>query len=145
MTAGISTEAQDILRERFGHDCLIALATMEGDRPWVRTVNSYYEDGAFYVITHGRSNKMRQLEANPQAALCGDWFTGQGTGENLGHILSESNRALAEKLRQVFAAWYQNGHMDESDPETCILRIRLTQGVLMSHGVRYDLHFSQEA
>ena len=71
-------EAETILQERFGKDSVIALATMEDGKPWVRNVNAFYEDGAFYVITYGLSNKMRQLAKNPEAAIAGDWFTAQG-------------------------------------------------------------------
>ncbi|MCI8622744.1 MAG: pyridoxamine 5'-phosphate oxidase family protein [Provencibacterium sp.] len=131
-----------ILSERFGRDSLIALATVDGDRPAVRTVNSFYEDGAFYVVTYGLSNKMKQIGKNPAVAICGDWFTAHGTGENIGNPLTESNRELGAKLRHVFAEWYENGHVDENDPNTCILRIRLNNGILFSHGTRYDLDFT---
>lgn len=130
-----------IMAERFGRDALIALATIDGQLPSVRTVNSYYEDGSFYVITYARSNKMKQIAENPNVAICGDWFTAHGVGENLGHILKPENAQLADKLRNAFASWYQNGHTNESDPNTCILRIRLTEGVLLSHGTRYDIRF----
>ena len=40
-----------LLRERFGRDSVMALATMENGAPSVRNVNAYYENGAFYVIT----------------------------------------------------------------------------------------------
>ena len=49
-------EAETILQERFGKDSVIALATIEDGKPWVRNVNAFYEDGAFYVITYGLSN-----------------------------------------------------------------------------------------
>ena len=42
-------------------------------------------------------------------------------------------------LRKAFAAWYDNGHTNEDDPNTIILRIRLTDGVLYSKGTRYEL------
>lgn len=40
-----------------------------------------------------------------------------------------------------FSAWYSNGHTDESNPDTIILRIRLTDAVLLSHGTRYEIDF----
>ena len=54
-------------------------------------------------------------------------------------ILDEKNQEIADKLRTVFVEWYTNGHTDEKDPNTIILRIRLTDGVLFSHGTRYDV------
>jgi general stress protein 26 len=138
----VDPKAAEIMAERFGKDSLIALATVEEGQPWVRTVNSYYEDGSFYVITHALSNKMRQIATNPSVAISGDWFTGRGTGENLGRPTDPANTVLMAKLRKAFASWYENGHTDESDPNTCILRIRLKSGVLFSHGTRYgaDVH-----
>lgn len=134
--------ALQTLRERFGQDSLIALATVENGLPHVRTVNAYYEGGSFYVVTHAKSGKMRQIGQNPAVAVCGDWFTGHGAGENLGYVCAEQNAALAEKLRKVFAAWYTNGHVDESDPGTCILRIRLADGLLADRGNWYPLDFT---
>ena len=134
-------EAQNIMNERFGKDVLIALATVDGDLPAVRAVNAYYTDGASYVVTHALSNKMKQLEKNPNIAICGDWFTARGVGENQGHVLAPENAAVMEMLRTVFSAWYTNGHVNEADPGTCLLRIRLETGVLFDHGTRYDLEF----
>jgi uncharacterized pyridoxamine 5'-phosphate oxidase family protein len=40
-----------LLDERFGKDVVISLATINGNRPAVRNVNSFYEGGAFYTVT----------------------------------------------------------------------------------------------
>lgn len=132
-----------ILAERFGRDTLISLATVDDGRPSVRIVNAYYEDGAFYVVTYALSNKMKQIARNPVAAVCGEWLTAHGVGENIGHPCDEKNASLMNGLRRVFAEWYTNGHVDESDPNTCILRIRLTDGVLFDHGTRYEVEFER--
>lgn len=130
-----------IIQERFGKDSLIALATVDGDIPAVRTVNTVYIDGAFYVVTYALSGKMKQIAKKTTVAICGDWFTAHGVGENLGHVLLEENQNIMEKLRTAFSAWYNNGHTNEADPNTCLLKIRLTDGVLFSHGTRYDIEF----
>lgn len=135
-------QARQIMNERFNKDSLIALATLDGDIPSVRTVNGYYEDGSFYAVTYALSGKMRQISKNPTVAVCGDWFTGHGIGENLGWIRQAQNKELAAKLRRAFASWYDNGHTNEEDPNTVILRIRLTDGVLLHHGTRFDIDFT---
>ena len=137
-------KAEEIMNERFHHDSLIALATMDGNKPSVRTVNSFYENGAFYIITYALSNKMKQIKENATVAICGDWFTAHGIGENLGHILDEKNAEIAGKLRTAFAEWYNNGHTNEEDPNTCILCVHLTDGVLLSHGTRYEIDFTDK-
>ncbi len=144
MNAKITPQALLIMNERFGHDTLISVATIDGKRPAVRTVNGYYEDGSFYAVTHALSNKMKQMQSNPEVAICGEWFTAHGIGENLGYVRDEKNAEIMSKLRAVFAQWYDNGHTDENDPNTCVLRIRLTDGVLFSNGTRYDIDFTAE-
>lgn len=134
-------QAQQIMNERFSRDSLIALATAVDGMPYVRTVNAYYEDGAFYVITHARSGKMQQIARNSALAISGDWFTAHGRGENLGWFGKMENKAIAEKLMNAFASWIGNGHNNFEDENTIILRIRLTHGVLFSHGTRYDIDF----
>lgn len=136
-------EAAPLMAERFGHDTLLSVATLdpETNRPCVRIVDAYYEDGAFYVVTYALSGKMKQLAVNPQAAVCGEWFTAHGVGENLGHVLAPENAAMMDKVRNAFAAWYDNGHTNEADPNTCLLRIRLTDGTLAHHGTWYQLTF----
>ncbi|HIV21968.1 MAG TPA: pyridoxamine 5'-phosphate oxidase family protein [Candidatus Scatomorpha stercorigallinarum] len=134
----MSSDAEKIMNERFGRDTVIALATVEHETPYVRNVNAYYENGSFYAITYALSNKMKQMEKNANVAIAGDWFTAHGKGENLGYFGSEENRVIAEKLRSVFAGWIGNGDNDFDDENTVILRIQLTDGLLLSHGTRYE-------
>ena len=133
----LSTEAEKIMIERFGKDTIIALATTENGIPYVRNVNAYYEDGAFYVITYALSNKMKHIESNPTVAIAGDWFTAHGKGINLGYFGKKENEAIAQKLRSAFAEWIDNGHNNFDDENTIILCVELTDGLLLSHDTRY--------
>lgn len=134
----LCSEAEKIMTERFGKDTVIALATVEQEVPYVRKVNAYYEDGSFYIITYALSNKIKQIEKNPNVAIAGEWFTAHGKGKNLGYFGKEENRTIAEKLKIVFAQWIDNGHNDFDDENTIILCVELTDGVLLSHGIRYE-------
>lgn len=133
-----SREAERIMINRFGKDTVIALATVENEVPYVRYVNTYYDNGAFYMITHALSNKMKQLEKNTKVAIAGEWFTAHGEGINIGYFGKEENQAIAKKLKDVFAEWIDNGHNDFDDESTIILCVKLTDGLLFSHGTRYD-------
>ena len=130
-----------ILTDRFGKDSLIALATVADGIPHVRTVDAVYIDGAFYVVTYSLSGKMLQIAKNPVVAISGEWFTAHGIGENLGPVLLPENQEIMSILRKAFAAWYSNGHTNEADPNTCLLKLRLTDGVLFADGQRYDIDF----
>jgi hypothetical protein len=133
-------EGFKLLAEKFGNgkDNVISLATIALEagaggtpRPVVRGVDAYYEDGVFYVTTSKKSNKMRQIEKNPEVSVasCAEMFTASGIGENVGWVLDPKNADLRSKLRTAFAAWYDSAN-DEKDENCCILAIRLTKGTL---------------
>ena len=129
------------MKDRFEKDNIIDL------QRWIcliRYLNGYYEDGAFYIITYGLSNKMKQIKQNPNIAIAGDWFTAHGKGENLGYLGRSENRQIADKLQKAFQTWINNGHNNFEDENTCILCIHLTDGVLFSNGKRYDIDFTEE-
>ena len=138
----LTKEIDAILLERFGKDSIIALATAIDNIPYVRNVDAFYENGAFYVLTHGLSGKMKQIKENPTVALSGEWFTAQGKGVHLGYFGKADNARIAEKMRDVFSAWIDNGHNDFDDINKCILRIELTSGILFSNGKRYEIDFT---
>lgn len=137
----LSPELEEILKERYGKDSIVAVATLEGEIPCVRYVDGLYMDGAYYVITYALSDKMKQIEKNPNVAVAAEWFTAHGKGVNLGWFKKEENAEIADKLREAFAAWIDNGHNNFEDENTCILCIKLTDGVLLSNGTRYEIQF----
>ena len=139
----ISKEVEAILLEQFGKDSIIALATATDNIPYVRSVDAFYEDGAFYVLTYGLSDKMKQIEQNSTVAIAGEWFTAQGKGINLGYFGKVENLRIANKMKQVFSAWIDNGHNNFDDINTCILCIKLTNGILFSKGTRYEIDFTE--
>ena len=138
----LTKEVDAILLERFGKDSIIALATAVDNIPYVRSVDAFYENGVFYVLTHGLSSKMQQIEQNPAVALSGEWFTAQGKGLNLGYFGKADNLHIANKMKQVFSTWIDNGHNNFDDTNTCILCIKLTNGILFSNGTRYEIDFT---
>ena len=132
-------EGLKLLDEKFaGKDKVISLATIALEpnsdgmpQPVVRDVDAFYENGVFYVTTHAKSNKMRQIAKNPavSVAVCFEWFTAAGKGENLGWVMNPKNAELREKLRKAFSEWYDKAN-NEKDENCCILAIYLTKGTL---------------
>ncbi len=60
----IEPAVERVLLERFGGDSVVALATVEDGMPYCRSVNTHYEGGCFYVVTHVRSTKCGRLQRN---------------------------------------------------------------------------------
>ncbi len=134
----LSEDVEKIMTERFGKDSVIALATVDNGIPYVRYVNAYYDNGAFYIITYALSNKMRHIKSNATVAIAGEWFAAHGKGVNLGYFGKAENYRIAGKLKNVFSEWIDNGHNNFDDENTIILCVELTDGLLLSHGTRYE-------
>jgi len=145
-------EAMKLLEDKLGNkDGLISLSTIALEpgadgksRPAARIVDAYYEDGAFYTVTYATSNKMQQIAQNPEVAVCiiVENFTADGIAENLGWVCDDKNAEMMTKLRKIFAEWYYEANNDE-DPNTCLLRIRLTKGLWNDahKGIRTEIDF----
>ena len=148
-------EAMRNLEEKFGKkDVLLSLSTIallpdaEGTPvPAARLVDAFYEDGSFYTVSYATSNKMLQIEKNPHVAICFivENFTANGIGENLGWVCDEKNAEIMAKVRPIFADWYNDANNDE-DRNTCLLRIRLTDGLWNDahKGIRDEIDFASK-
>ena len=121
-----------------GKDNIIALATIATDsaadgnpHPFVREVDAYYEDGVFYIMTYGKSNKILQIAENKNVSFvaCGEGVSGSGMGKNLGWVMRPENAELRTKLRKVFSKWYDHAN-DEEDENCVILAIHMTRGTI---------------
>lgn len=133
-------EGLQLMEEKFGNgkDNLISLATIACEpsengniRPVVRTIDAYYENGVFYAVTNGKSNKMLQIAQNSEVSVAGclEMFTANGSGKNLGWVLAPQNAEIRKKLRTAFSEWYDMAN-NEQDENCCILAIHLTKGTL---------------
>ncbi len=145
-------EAISLLEQKAGNkDGLISLSTIALEKgndgrckPSARIVDAYYEDGAFYTVTHENTNKMREIANNPEVVICVivESFTASGIGENLGWVCDEKNTEIISKLRKIFANWYYIAN-NEEDKGTCILKIQLTKGLWNDahEGIRTEIDF----
>ncbi len=136
-------DAVKIMSERFGKDSLIAVATSDGGKVYNRLVDAYYENGSFYLTTNLNTSKVKHIQVNSEVAIAAvEWFTGHGICKNLGWVLDPKNAEIRLKLREAFCAWYDYA-IDEQNKNSCILEIKLTEGLLIKdhNEVRYKIDF----
>lgn len=149
-------EGMEILNAKFGNDKdnVISLATISLEtaedgsaRPCVRDVDALYEDGAFYMVTHAQSNKVKQIMMNPQVSVSVHFedFFSSGSAENLGWVLKPENARLRERLRYVFKEWYDVAN-NENDENCCFVAVHMKNGTLrIDHGAKfYHLDFENK-
>jgi uncharacterized pyridoxamine 5'-phosphate oxidase family protein len=137
--------AMKLMEERCGNDKdnLIALATISlqqntsgNPRPSVRMVDAYYEEGKFYISTSSMKAKMLEIEKNNEVAIGGlDWFVAWGKAENLGWVKDKKNDIIRAKMKKIFA-WFDE-HGGEDYPESIVLQITLTEGIITDNELKY--------
>lgn len=132
-----------VCSDLFGRDFQFILATVKGKRPFLRAVDTYYENGEFWIVTHARSNKVRHIEENPNVALCNNFYSFQGNAVNAGHPLIEANQKIREKLIKEFEPWYF-AHNNEKDENMCYIKIVLNEGFFYKEGKGYKVDFNQK-
>jgi general stress protein 26 len=136
-------EAITVMKELYGRDVAMPLATVNGDKANIRVINAYFKENTFYITTYSLSNKMKEIEKNPNVALNHNLFIAHGMGKNIGNPLMEENRELREELKKVFCAFYDK-HICEEDINTCILAITLTDAVIFAHDYKYFIDFKHK-
>lgn len=133
-------KSMNILSDLFGRDFQFSLATVKDNKPSIRVVDTYYENGAFWIVTYALSNKVKDIENNSEVALCNHFYSFKGNAYNAGHPLKEENKKIREQLIKVFETWYF-AHNNENDKNMCYIKIELTEGFFFKDGKGYKVDF----
>jgi uncharacterized pyridoxamine 5'-phosphate oxidase family protein len=136
-------KALDTMHELFAKDCQFSLATSNKNCPSVRIVDTFYDEGSFYIVTHAKSQKVREIQDNRNVALCSKLYSFTGLADNIGHPLKSENKEIREKLINAFQTWYFE-HNDENDQSMCIVRIFLQKGFFYSQSVGFKVDFQEK-
>ena len=129
-----------VLEELFSRDYQFALATTSKGIPSVRFIDTFYDNGAFYIVTYAKSQKVLEIEENPRVALCNKLYSFNGTAENIGHPLKEENKEIRNKLIDVFEPWYFK-HNNEDDENMCYLKVEIIDGFFYKDSIGYSMNF----
>ncbi len=66
-----------------------------------------------------------------------------GEAFNIGHPLLDKNKAIREKLIDVFSNWYFD-HNDESDKGMCFVKVKLNKAHVLINKVSYKVDFDTQ-
>lgn len=135
-------KVEDVMVDLFQKDYQFALATAKDNTPSVRYIDTYYQEGAFYVVTYALSQKVKEIMENGQVSLCHKLYRFRGNAINIGHPLKEENLAIREKLVQAFQPWYF-AHNNEKDENMCYVKIELEEGFVYKDGSGYKVNFKE--
>lgn len=132
--------SMEVMNELFAKDYQFALATTNNSIPSVRFVDTYYDDGCFYIVTYAKSKKVKELEINKNVSLCNKLYSFKGVAYNLGHPLKTQNSEIRAKLISAFEPWYFK-HNNENDESMCYIKVELSEGFFYKDGKGFKVDF----
>jgi general stress protein 26 len=82
----------------------VSLATCAGNQPQVRPMTMIFREGRFFTVTGERSDKVRQLAANPKIAVCARFPEGESEAfiRWLGTAETVTDQALKSAIHTEF-------------------------------------------
>lgn len=103
----------------------------------------YYHQEAFWIVTYATTKKVREIEGNPNVALCNHLYSFVGLAKNVGHPLLPDNGETRARLIQEFAPWYF-AHNNEADEDMCYVKVALKAGFFYKDGTGYKVDFDSK-
>lgn len=134
--------AKEIMQENFNHIVEMCLASCVNNNVTVRDLNTYYDNGKFYVLSKAGNSLVRDIAVNPRVGLCHGSHNIYGIAKSLGHPLEAKNAALRKMLKRQFSLNYDE-YVTEHDPEMRIVEITVTQAETYSRYHRYEIDFEK--
>ena len=102
-----------------------ALATIDGDKPYVRAVVfvSLDEENVVYTTTANDSQKALQIRKNPNISFFiwkeHDFFRGEGKAEIISDLI------LKKRILDINPRWKKHYPLGCEDPKYCLIKINI--------------------
>jgi AAA15 family ATPase/GTPase len=132
----------EILKERYSDDTILLISTAIENVPSVRSVDSFYYDESFWIVTDLRTNYITEIQSNENVMI-------SDGGHNrlcckarvVGHPLDEKNLPIREVYMKVFHNWYKEVN-NESLKTTCFIKATPYKGYVHKDkiGYKFDIN-----
>ncbi len=98
----------NLINEKYQSDTILLIATANHNVPTVRSVDSFYYDGSFWIVTDIRCNYVKEIQNNENVMISDGghnrfWCKACVTG----HPLDTDNASIREVFLKVFHHWYK--------------------------------------
>jgi len=92
-----NSEVIDIIKEKYSNDTILLIATAKDNVPTVRSVDSFYYAGSFWIVTDLSCNYVKEIQGNQHAMISDGghnrfWCNAEVTG----HPLDEKNISIRD-------------------------------------------------
>ena len=131
----------EILQDRYSEDTILLISTAKENVPSIRSVDSFYYDGSFWIVTDSRNNYVTEILSNENVMISdGGHNRFWCKAEVVGHPLMEKNLVIREVYMKVFHNWYKEVN-NESLKTTCFIKATPYKGYVHKDkmGYKFDV------
>lgn len=135
---------KEILKEKYSQDTILLIVTAKDNVPSVRSVDSFYYDGSFWIVTDTRTNYVKEIQSNKYTMISDGghnrfWCEADVTG----HPLDEKNKDIREVYLKVFHHWYKE--VNNEDLETvCFVKVTPYKGYIHKDKLGYKFDIKED-
>lgn len=108
-------ESVKLMFEKLGKYKIMALASSVNDYVMVRNVSCLFYDEKVYFKTDKNFRKTKQLEQNPNVALCWSGVQIEGVALNKGLVVDEKDRKFEKLYKEYLWGSYNKYSHEESE------------------------------
>lgn len=134
----------DMIHQRYQYDTVLLVVTANNNVPSVRSVDSFFHEGSFWIVTDTRCNYVKEIMANENAMISDGghnrfWSKAVVTG----HPLSEQNKEIRNVFLEKFSHWYKEVNNEDLDT-VCYVKVTPYKGYFHKDKIGYNFNFSND-
>jgi len=138
------SQITNILKEKYSDDTILLIATAKDNVPSVRSVDTFYHDGSFWIVTDLSCSYVKEIQSNKHVMISdGGHNRFWCNAEVAGHPLDEGNKAIREVFMKVFHNWYKEVNNEELK-SVCYIKVTPHKGYVHKDKLGYSFNVSED-
>lgn len=146
MTSNVSKSGVlDIIQEKYQNDTILLVVTSRDNVPSVRSVDSFYHDGSFWIVTDLRCNYVKEIQNNPYVMISdGGHNRFWCKGVIAGHPLDSKNASIRNVYLKVFEPWYKEVNNEDLE-SVCYVKVTPYKGYVHKNKIGYKFNITDDS
>lgn len=133
-----------MIHEKYQNDTILLIATAKENIPTVRSVDSFFFEDSFWIVTNLACNYVKEIQSNPYVMISDGghnrfWCKAVVTG----HPLDEINLPIREVFLKVFHHWYKEVNNEALD-SVCYVKATPYKGYVHKDKIGYTFNLDED-
>ena len=134
----------EMIHEKYQNDTILLIATAKENIPTVRSVDSFFFEDSFWIVTNLACNYVKEIQSNPYVMISDGghnrfWCKAVVTG----HPLDEINLPIREVFLKVFHHWYKEVNNEALD-SVCYVKATPYKGYVHKDKIGYTFNLDED-